>query len=262
MNPKTCFVEMNDVSLVYDLHLDRTDNLKEFIINAVTRRKYVQKRKSKHTALDHLNLKINEGERVGIIGFNGSGKSTLLKVISGILKPTEGKIISRGAVQPLIEIGAGFHPEFTGRENIYFNGYMLGFTKKQILEKEKEIIRFADLGEYIDTPTKYYSSGMAVRLAFTIATMVRPEILLIDEMLAAGDAAFILKAKERLSHLIDIAKILVLVSHDLDFVASLCSRVIVLDKGKVSFDGPATESLRHYSQLVNQANQAPQKELS
>lgn len=255
MSEMKCQIELNKVSLVYDLHLDRTDNLKEFIINSLLGRRYVSQKKKQHTALKSLSLKINDGERVGIIGFNGSGKSTLLKVISGILKPTGGVLDTTGTIQPLIEIGAGFHPEFTGRENIYFNGYMLGFTKAQIKAKEAEIIKFADLGDYIDTPTKYYSSGMSVRLAFTIATMVRPEILLIDEMLAAGDAAFILKAKQRLSELINVAKILVLVSHDLEFVSSLCNRVLIINNGDKYFDGTTSEALKAYDQLVKQASQ-------
>lgn len=246
-----CFVELNNVSLIYDLHLDRTNNLKEIIINALTKRTYVKHKKVQHHAMNHVNIKIEEGDRLGIIGLNGSGKSTTLKVISGILKPTEGTLKVNGTIQPLIEIGAGFDPEFTGRENIYLNGYMLGFSKKQIQDCENEIIEFTDLGEFIDTPIKYYSTGMAVRLAFTVATMIRPEILLIDEMLGAGDAAFIQKAKKRLDTLMSVAKIIVIVSHDLGFVQSICNRLIVMNKGVKFYDGSVEEGLKIYEKIVN-----------
>ncbi len=246
-----CYIDLKDVSLVYDMHLDRTNNLKEIIINALKKRSYVGQKKAQHHAMNHVSIRIEEGDRLGIIGLNGSGKSTTLKVISGILKPTTGELHVKGTIQPLIEIGAGFDPEFTGRENIYLNGYMLGFSKKQIQACEQEIIDFTDLAEFIDTPIKYYSSGMAVRLAFTVATMIRPEILLIDEMLGAGDAAFIQKAKKRLDKLMSVAKIIVIVSHDLGFVQSMCNRLIVMNKGNKIYDGSVEEGLRVYEKIVN-----------
>lgn len=246
-----CFIELKDVSLVYDLHFDRTNNFKEYIINALKKRSYVEQKKAQYHAINKLSFRLEEGERLGIIGLNGSGKSTTLKVISGILKPSQGQINIKGTIQPLIEIGAGFDPEFTGRENIYLNGYMLGFTKKQIEECEKEIIEFTDIGQFIDTPIKYYSSGMTVRLAFTVATMIRPEILLIDEMLGAGDAAFIQKAKKRLDSLMSVAKIIVIVSHDLGFIESMCNRLIVINKGEKFFDGSVEEGMKVYQKIVN-----------
>jgi homopolymeric O-antigen transport system ATP-binding protein len=249
-NNRNCSIRLKDVSLVYDLHYDRTNNLKEFIVNAVTRRSYVRKKKDTLHALKSINLDIHEGERLGIIGLNGAGKSTLLKVISGILKPTSGELYVNGYVQPLIEIGAGFDPEFTGRENIYLNGYMLGFTKKQIQAKEREIIEFTELHDFIDTPIKYYSSGMSVRLAFTIATMIEPEILAFDEMLSAGDAAFIQKATKRLSSVIDKAKIIVLVSHDLNMIKTICNRAIVVNRGEIQFQGNADQAIDFYQRLV------------
>lgn len=241
-------IKLTDVSLVYDLHHDRTNNLKEYVVNLLSRRSYVDKRKDVLHALNHINLDINEGDRLGIIGLNGAGKSTLLKVISGILKPTSGEITVHGHVQPLIEIGAGFDPEFTGRENIYLNGYMLGFTKKQIQAKEQEIIDFTELGHFIDTPIKYYSSGMSVRLAFTIATMIEPEVLVFDEMLSAGDAVFIQKAQKRLNAILDKAKIIVLVSHDLNMIKNLCNKVIVVNKGEIQFSGQVEEGIDLYLQ--------------
>jgi len=240
------FIELKDVTLEYELHLDKTDNLKETVINFFRKLNHIDQKKSYFKALDNINIKIEEGDRLGIIGRNGAGKSTLLKVIAGILKPTSGALSINGQVQPLIEVGAGFNPDFTGRENIYLNAYMLGFNKKDVKAKEQEIIDFADIGQFIDVPIKYYSSGMSVRLAFAIATIINPEILVIDEMLAAGDAAFIEKAMKRINDLISAAKIMVVVSHDLDFVQKLCNRCIWMDNGKVNFSGEVSTSMSKY----------------
>lgn len=250
MKQKAAHISLKSVSLSYDLHHDRTNNLKEYLINLITQKKYVSKKKDKLDALKNISLEINEGERVGIIGLNGAGKSTLLKVISGILKPTQGSLEITGGIQPLIEIGAGFDPEFTGRENIYLNSYMLGFTKKQVREREQEIIDFADLGDFIDTPIKYYSSGMSVRLAFSIATMIDPEILVFDEMLSAGDAAFIGKAKARIDSLINKAKIMAIVSHDLNLIKSICNRCIWVQHGAILLDSSPEETINMYMQSI------------
>lgn len=249
MNNNT-FIEVNNVSLVYDLYYDKTNTLKEHFINLFKKREYLDKKKGKLYALDNVSLKIHNGERIGVIGLNGAGKSTFLKVLSGLLKPSSGSICVNGSVQPLIEIGAGFNPEFSGRENIYLNGAMLGYTKKEIADKEKEIISFCELNNFIDVPVKYYSSGMIVRLAFSIATIIKPEILLLDEMLSAGDLSFIAKAKKRMDDILNVAKILVLVSHDLGLIESLTMRSIVLDNGKVIFDGNTTEAIDFYKELV------------
>lgn len=245
-----CYIRLENISLDYSLYHDKTNSLKEFLVTRITGKKYVHARKEKVRALDNINLNIEHGQRLGIIGLNGAGKSTLLKVISGIFKPSAGQLHISGTIQPLIEVGAGFDLEFTGRENIYLNGYMLGFTKKELAAVEDQIIKFTELEEFIDVPIKYYSTGMAVRLAFTIATMVKPEILVFDEMLAAGDAAFIDKAKRRLDSLMDSAKIMVIVSHDLDFVKNVCNRLIILEKGNIVFDGTVSEGLARYNELV------------
>jgi ABC-type polysaccharide/polyol phosphate transport system ATPase subunit len=245
-----CYVRLENICLDYSLYHDKTNSLKEFFVTRLARKKYVSVRKEKLRALDHINLNIEHGDRVGIIGLNGAGKSTLLKVISGIYKPTSGALNISGAIQPLIEVGAGFDPELTGRENIYLNGYMLGFTKKDLKAVEEQIIKFSELDEFIDVPIKYYSTGMAVRLAFTIATIVKPEILVFDEMLAAGDAAFIDKAKRRLDQLMDAAKIMIIVSHDLIFVENVCNRLIILERGKMIFDGGVKAGLQRYNELV------------
>lgn len=246
MNSEKTFIKFENVCLTYDLYLDKTNNIKEYLINKLIRRKPVAKTMEKVTALKNISIEFHQGERVGIIGRNGAGKSSMLKVISGIYKPTSGKLTIQGNIQPLIEIGAGFDPEFTGRENIYLNGYMLGFSKEQIKQKEAEIVQFAELGEFIDVPVKYYSSGMSVRLAFTIATSIEPEILAFDEMLAAGDVEFIQKAKSRMDELVSKAKMLILVSHDLNMVASLCTKVLVVHQGQICFIGKPEEAIQFY----------------
>lgn len=243
---KNILISFKNVSLTYEVHYDRTNSLKEFIVNLFHRRKYVDHRVGKYDALSDISLDIFEGDRVGVIGKNGAGKSTLLKVIAKILKPTLGEVDILAKVQPLIEISAGFNPEFSGRENIYLNGYMMGFNKEQVQRKENEIIEFADIGEFIDVPIKYYSSGMAVRLAFSIATSIEPEILVVDEMLSAGDVTYIKKAQARMRTLIGKAKALVVVSHDLALVQSLTTKSIVLQSGKVVFSGPTEEAIQYY----------------
>ncbi|CAN5544342.1 ABC transporter ATP-binding protein [soil metagenome] len=250
MIKKDALIALKSVDLEYDLHHDRTNNFKEFVINAITRKKYVAKKKGKFKALSDISFDVLEGERLGIIGLNGAGKSTLLKVISGILKPTRGTVTVHGNIQPLIEIGAGFDPEFSGRENIYFNGYMLGFTKRQVDEKLEQIIEFSGLKDFIEVPVKYYSSGMHVRLAFTIATSIEPEILVLDEMLGAGDIAFVDKAKARMNSLIETSRAMVLVSHDLGLIESLCTRCMLVVGGKIFREGNPTEIVAKYRELA------------
>jgi len=251
MKNSNCAISFENVSLIYDLFYDKTNTLKEYIVNLFRGRQYVDIKKEKLYALNKIDLVIEHGERVGIIGLNGSGKSTMLKIIAGLLKPSTGKLDIQGMVQPLIEIGAGFNPEFSGRDNIYLNGAMLGFSKKQIKEKEKEIIEFTELGNFIDVPVKYYSSGMSLRLAFTIATIIRPEILVLDEMLSAGDQEFMQKAKERMDQILSAAKILIIVSHDLGLIRSLARRVIVLNKGEIYYDGDVEEAIDFYSNMIS-----------
>lgn len=243
-------IELKDVTLEYELRPESGSSLKEAFVNLIHRRKYAMGGTRLFRAVNGVSFTVNEGDRLGIIGLNGSGKSTLLKIMAGILQPTAGTIQVDGTVQPLIEIGAGFNPEFSGRENIYLNGYMLGFSKRQVREKEQEIIDFAELGEFIEIPVKYYSSGMAVRLAFTIATMIEPEILLFDEMLGAGDAQFIEKAKARMRKILDQAKMIVLVSHDLGLIKSLCKTCLVMSHGKVVFAGSPEDAIGYYQENI------------
>ena len=202
------------------------------------------------TALDGVNLKIEKGQTFGIIGENGSGKSTLLKVVAGIAKPSSGRVRTQGKVSALIELGAGFHPEITGRENVTINGIMLGLSKKEINQKFDEIVRFAELEEFIDAPVKTYSSGMYMRLGFSVAINVNPEILLIDEVLAVGDAAFVPKCLDRIDDFRRRKKTILFVSHDLPTVSKICDKVAWMKNGKLMMVGEPKRVVDAYLQDV------------
>lgn len=202
------------------------------------------------TALDEVNFKIKKGTTFGIIGENGSGKSTLLKVVAGITKPTSGRVAVRGKVSALIELGAGFHPEISGRENVYINGIMLGLSKREINEKFDEIVRFAELEEFIEAPVKTYSSGMYMRLGFSIAINVNPDILLIDEVLAVGDASFVPKCLDRIDDFRRRKKTILFVSHDLRTVEKICDQVVWLKEGKIRAMGHPKRVIDLYLQDI------------
>ncbi|MBN2119596.1 MAG: ABC transporter ATP-binding protein [Candidatus Omnitrophica bacterium] len=202
-------------------------------------------------ALQNVNFHVKKGEVLGIIGPNGAGKSTILKLLSKILVPNKGEIKINGRLSALIEITAGFHHEFTGRENIYFNGSILGMTKKEIDEKFDSIVEFSGVEEFIDTPVKRYSSGMMARLGFSIAAHVDPDILLVDEVLSVGDAAFRAKCAQKMRELLDLDVTIVLVSHNLSLIQSLCKRVILLEGGKVKEEGVPEEVIPHYQEAVS-----------
>ena len=201
-------------------------------------------------ALDGVDFKVEKGTTFGVIGENGSGKSTLLKVITGITKPTSGAVTVRGKVSALIELGAGFHPEISGRENIFINGIMLGLSKKGISEKFDDIVRFAELEEFIDAPVKTYSSGMYMRLGFSVAINVNPDILLIDEVLAVGDASFVPKCLDRIDDFRRKKKTILFVSHDLQTVENICDRVVWLKNGKIQTMGEAKRVIDAYLQDI------------
>jgi ABC-2 type transport system ATP-binding protein len=194
-------------------------------------------------ALSSVSFTVNEGESVAILGYNGSGKSTLLKLISGVLEPDKGKILTRGRVAGLIEVGAGFHPDLSGRENIYLNAAILGMNKKEIDERFDAIVEFSGIQEFIDVEVKHYSSGMFLRLAFSVAIHVKLDILLVDEILAVGDAPFREKCSKKIKELIEEGKTMVVVSHSTNTVRELCERGIVIRKGSVIFDGPIEEAI-------------------
>ena len=189
---------------------------------------------------------------MGIIGRNGSGKSTILKIIAGVYTPTSGEVMVNGSIAPLIELGAGFHHELTGRENILLNGLLLGLPKREVLSRESQIIEFAELGDLIDVPVKQYSSGMYMRLAFAIATEVNPDILLIDEILAVGDGEFRRKCFERIEQFRTLGKTILFVSHDLGGIRQFCERVLLLHGGELIEDGPADFVISRYEALLAQ----------
>jgi len=203
-------------------------------------------------AVKNVDFRMKKGEVLGIIGPNGAGKSTILKLLSKITKPTGGEFVVRGRLSALIEVTAGFHPDFTGRENVYFNGAVLGMTKKEVDEKFDEIVEFAGIGDFIDTPVKRYSSGMSARLGFAVAAHVDPDVLLVDEVLSVGDMTFQGKCVQKMKDLLDSGVTIIFVSHNIALVQSLCQRVILLHKGEAIADGSPEEVIPEYERLVNE----------
>lgn len=237
-------IRVENLSIKFRIYHDRSPSLKDYFANLFKRNGRAAY--SDFWAVKDVSFEINAGDRVGIIGQNGAGKSTLLKTLCRVYESFDGKISVDGRIAPLLEIGAGFHPEFTGRENIYLNGSILGYSKQQLKQIEPEVIDFAELEEFIDTPVKYYSTGMYMRLAFSLATAVHPDILVLDEIFAGGDAAFMAKAKARMHALINKADIMIMVSHDHLLVKSLCTRVIWMDHGKLVADGDPENIIDQY----------------
>lgn len=232
-------IVVDDVSKHFSLK--HVHSLKEMAARAVGRRAAPR---DSFTALSHIDLTVEQGETLGLLGFNGSGKSTLLKCISGVLTPDTGGIGVRGRVAGLIEVGAGFHPDLTGRENVYLNGAILGMSEAEITRSFDEIVAFSEIEQFIDTEVKFYSSGMFLRLAFSVAVHTDPDVFLVDEILAVGDEPFQRKCLTRIKSLRDAGKTLVIVSHDLDMVAELCSRAVLLEKGVMTADGDAAGVVR------------------
>jgi teichoic acid transport system ATP-binding protein len=201
-------------------------------------------------AVKHASFEVPKGQMLGLIGRNGSGKSTLLKIVSGVYRPSAGTVEVHGSLAPLIELGAGFHHELTGRENILLNGLLMGYSKGEILARQQSIIDFAEIGDFIDSPVKQYSSGMYMRLAFSVATEVNPEILVIDEILAVGDTGFREKCFERINNFRRAGKTIFMVSHNMNDVADHCDRVILLDKGSIMADGRPDDVIEVYKSLL------------
>lgn len=222
-------------NLTKTFNIRHTHSLKEFVVAKFKHKPDAEVNRFK--ALNNINLSFNQGETTALLGLNGSGKSTLLKLISGVMRPDEGNIGVRGRLAGLIEVGAGFHPDLTGRENVFLNGAILGMTEKQIKEKFDEIVEFSEIEQFIDTEVKFYSSGMFLRLAFSVAVHTDPDVFLVDEILAVGDEPFQRKCLNRIRELQSSGKALVIVSHDLNMVADLCDRGVVLEHGNVVFDG-------------------------
>jgi len=239
-------IRFENVSKRFRLYHQKHYSLKENVLTLFKDRG----RWEEFWALKAIDVEVPPGQMLGIIGENGSGKSTCLKLLARILVPDTGSVTVHGSVSALIELGAGFQPDFTGRENVYLNGSILGFTRKEIDERFDDIVRFAELERFIDTPVKSYSSGMYMRLGFSIATHVNPDVLLIDEILAVGDEAFQIKCLERIQKFRAAGKTIVFVSHALGAVESLCDRVLLLSKGRLMADGPPRETIATYRQLL------------
>ena len=235
-------IEVNDATVRFNMASEKIDNLKEYVIKFIKRELMFQE----FLALKDINLKIKPGEAWGLVGTNGSGKSTLLKLISGILKPYKGEVIIRGSIAPLIELGAGFDAELTARENVFLNGTLLGHSEAFMKEHFNEIIDFAELWDFLDMPIKNYSSGMAARLGFAVATMTRPDILIVDEVLAVGDYEFQEKCKMRMKSMLEQGTTLRYVSHTMGSVTSLGDHAIWIDKGKAVMQGDVNTVCKAY----------------
>lgn len=243
MKRRKTAIQIQDVSMRFRLSDDRIMSLKEF----VTRKLSGKLSHSDFWALKGVSFEVYRGEVVGIIGRNGSGKSTLLKIISGILKPTGGSVSCRGNIVPMLELGSGFDPDLTGRENIFLNGAILGYSEEFLKERCNEILEFSELGQFIDIPIRNYSSGMMMRLAFSVATMVDPQILIVDEILAVGDEAFQEKSRARMMELMSGGTTVLFVSHNLSQIREMCDRVVWLDHGEIKMLGATDEVCDQYA---------------
>lgn len=222
-------LKIDNVGMRFNLSSEKVEDLKSYVIKLVKGQLHYHE----FWALKQISFEVKKGERVGILGLNGAGKSTLLKIVAGVLKPTEGKVTTKGRIVPLLELGAGFDKRYTGAENIFLNGAMLGYSKEFIQEKYKEIVDFSELGEFINVPVMNYSSGMRARLGFSIATIVEPEILILDEVLSVGDARFRMKSERKIKEMFDKGVTVLFVSHSLEQVMRLCDTAVLLEKGRI-----------------------------
>ena len=229
-------IEVNDVTMRFRMNNDKIMSLKEFVTTAIRGKLNY----NEFTALSHVSFEVKRGETLGLIGRNGAGKSTLLKIISGILKPTEGTVAVHGNVVPMLELGSGFDFDLTGRENIFLNGAILGYGEEFLRGKYDEIVEFSELGQFIDVPIRNYSSGMLARLAFSVAAIVKPEILVVDEILSVGDAEFQAKSRARMLELMGGGTTVLFVSHNIEQIREMCKRVIWLNHGELAAKGNTT----------------------
>ena len=230
-------IEVEHATMRFNMSKDKVDSLKEYFIRLIKRQLHFEE----FLALKDVNFTVQKGDVLGIVGLNGSGKSTLLKLISGIMKPSSGTVKRTGSVAPLIELGAGFDADLTARENVFLNGAVLGYSHTTMAKKYNEIIDFAELADFQDVAVKNYSSGMIARLGFSIATITKPEILIVDEILSVGDFLFQEKSEDRIRELMSDGTTVILVSHSIKQVRELCSRVLWLDKGRLVMDGATEE---------------------
>lgn len=236
-------IEVSNVTMRFRMNSDKILSLKEFVTTALRGKLEY----NEFTALENVSFTVNRGETLGLIGRNGAGKSTMLKVISGILKPTEGSVVTHGNVVPMLELGSGFDFDLTGKENIFLNGAILGYSEEFLKEKYEEILDFSELGDFINSPIRNYSSGMLARLAFSIATVVKPEILIVDEILSVGDAQFQEKSRARMMELMGGGTTVLFVSHNIEQIREMCSKVVWLDHGQMKMLGNAQEVCDAYA---------------
>ena len=244
MDDRETIISVNDVSMRFNLAREKVDSLKEYIIRAVKGKLQYDE----FWALNGVNFEVKKGDAVGLVGLNGSGKSTLLKVIAGVLKPTKGSVTVGGSVAPLIELGAGFDMDLTGRENVFLNGALLGRSRKMMTDVFEDIVEFSELRDFMDVPVKNYSSGMLSRLAFSIATSGEADILIVDEVLSVGDFRFQEKCQERIHRMMDAGTTVLFVSHSIEQVEEICNKVVWLENGKVRMQGNAKEICEVYKQ--------------
>ena len=239
-------IKLENITMEFNLHREKLDSIKEYFINLIKR----NVKKDSFKALDDVSFTINKGDRVGLLGLNGAGKSTLMKVIAGVFEPTSGKVYKDGVIAPMIELGAGFDNQYTGAENIFLYGAVLGHSRKFMQEKYDGIVEFSELGDFIDVPLKNYSSGMRARLGFSIATMVNPDILILDEVLSVGDARFKKKSEEKLLSMMDEKTTVLFVSHSLEQVKRICNKAMILQKGKLVALGDIEEIAEKYEEMI------------
>ena len=238
-------IKVQDVSMHFNLMEEKVDSLKEYFMKLIKGKLLY----NDFIALQHVSFTVEKGEILGLIGLNGAGKSTLLKILAGVLAPTTGKVMVKWKIAPLIEVGAGFDPELTARENIFLNGAILGHSEAYMKEHFQEIIDFAELQQFVDVPVKNFSSGMYARLGFSIATMVQPDVLIVDEVLSVGDYRFQEKCEQRIRKMIEKGVTIIMVSHDNDLIQKLCSKVVWLDHGKVKAIGDTQEICSEYEEM-------------
>jgi len=240
-------ISVNDVSMMFNLNKDKVTGMKEYVVKALQRKLFYEE----FWALRDISFDVQRGEVMGVMGLNGSGKSTLLKLIAGVFRPTKGNIITNGNIAPLLELGSGFDYEFSAKENVYMNGAMFGYPPSFMKERYEDIMSFADLWEFEDVPLKNFSSGMAARLGFAVATSVQPDILIADEILSAGDFRFIEKSQERIESMIAKGTTVLLVSHSAETIKSMCSCALLLRKGRMVCIGDVNDVCQVYQEGEN-----------
>lgn len=240
-------VELKNVGIKFNLSQEKVDSLKEYVI------KFLKKELmyNEFWALRDVSFTVKKGERLGILGLNGAGKSTLLKIIAGVYKPTEGSVTHNGVIAPMLELGAGFDPQYTGAENIFLYGSVLGYSKSYLKEKFDEIVTFSELEKFIDVPLKNYSSGMRARLGFAIATIADPDILILDEVLSVGDAKFRKKSEKKIMEMFDRGVTVLFVSHSLEQVRRLCNKAIILEHGHLVASGDIAHVTEEYNKMIS-----------